>query len=45
MRMLILGPSGAGKTTLARRLGARLHTPVIHLDPFAREVRNWGAQQ
>jgi len=30
--MLIIGPGGAGKSTLARRLGAKLGTPVIHLD-------------
>lgn len=30
--MLIVGPSGTGKSTLARRLGAQLDVPVIHLD-------------
>jgi adenylate kinase family enzyme len=32
MRILILGSSGAGKTTFARRLGSLLDVEVIHLD-------------
>ncbi len=35
-RVLILGPCGAGKSTLARRIGGRLGLPVVHLDRF-----NW----
>ncbi len=31
-RILIIGNSGGGKSTLARRLGAKLGLPVIHLD-------------
>ena len=31
-RILVLGPCGAGKSTLAVRLGAALGLPVIHLD-------------
>ena len=31
-RILIIGSCGAGKSTLARRLGKRLGLPVIHLD-------------
>lgn len=30
--MLVVGSGGAGKTTFARRLGARTGLPVIHLD-------------
>ena len=35
-RILIIGPCGAGKSTLARRLGTILGLPVIHLDAL-----NW----
>jgi adenylate kinase family enzyme len=28
----VVGPGGAGKTTLARRLGGLLELPVVHLD-------------
>jgi adenylate kinase family enzyme len=31
-RVLVIGSGGAGKSTFARRLGARLDLPVIHLD-------------
>lgn len=30
--MLVIGSGGAGKSTLAARLGARLDLPVVHLD-------------
>jgi len=33
-RILIVGAAGAGKSTLARQLGARLDLPVIHLDRY-----------
>ncbi len=32
MKALIIGCGGAGKSTLARRLGAKDGTPVVHLD-------------
>lgn len=31
-RVLVIGNSGGGKSTLARRLGEKLGLPVIHLD-------------
>jgi adenylate kinase family enzyme len=31
-RVVILGCSGVGKSTFARRLGARIGAPVVHLD-------------
>jgi adenylate kinase family enzyme len=31
-RIAIIGRSGGGKSSLARRLGAKLATPVVHLD-------------
>ncbi len=31
-RIVILGCSGTGKSTFARRIGARLDLPVVHLD-------------
>lgn len=31
-RIVVVGPGGAGKSTLARRLGDKLHVPVIHMD-------------
>jgi adenylate kinase family enzyme len=31
-RVMIIGSGGAGKSTLARRLGERLEIPVVHLD-------------
>jgi len=31
-RILIVGPGGAGKSTLAGRLAGRLDLPLIHLD-------------
>ena len=35
-RILIIGPCGAGKSTLARELGSRLSLPVFHMDQL-----NW----
>lgn len=37
-RVLVIGPCGAGKSTLARQLGARLGLPVHHIDQL-----NWQA--
>ena len=33
-RIAIIGPGGAGKSTLARQIGAVLNLPVIHLDAY-----------
>jgi hypothetical protein len=38
MRIVVVGTSGAGKTTLARRIAARLNLPHIELDAI-----NWQA--
>lgn len=35
-RMLVIGPCGAGKSTLAVDLGRRLRLPVFHMDQL-----NW----
>jgi adenylate kinase family enzyme len=35
-RILIIGPCGAGKSTLARELGSKLGLPVFHMDQL-----NW----
>jgi adenylate kinase family enzyme len=39
-RILILGPSGTGKTTLSRRLAERLEIPTLHLDTVY-WIRDW----
>lgn len=36
-RILIVGPGGGGKSTLARHIASRLDLPLIHLD-----ARYWG---
>lgn len=35
-RILVIGPCGAGKSTLARQLGGKLGLPVFHMDQL-----NW----
>ena len=37
-RIAIIGPGGAGKSTLARQIGAKTGLPVVHLD-----AHYWGA--
>ena len=39
-RIVIVGPSGAGKTTLAQKLGPMLNSKVVHLDRLFWE-RDW----
>jgi adenylate kinase family enzyme len=34
-RIAVIGAGGAGKTRLARALGAALDLPVVHLDAFS----------
>jgi len=41
MKVHVIGPSGAGKTTLARELGERLDLPVYPLDPIAFTDTHW----
>jgi adenylate kinase family enzyme len=39
-RVLVIGSSGAGKSTFSRRLGAKTNLPVIHLDAL-HWLPNW----
>jgi GTPase SAR1 family protein len=39
MRIVVVGTSGAGKTTLARRIAAQLQLPHIELDAI-----NWQSE-
>ena len=40
-RVLIIGCGGAGKSTLARRLGEKTGLPVVHLDQIYWKPGNW----
>lgn len=40
MKIMIIGQAGAGKSTLARKLGETLHLPVLHLDQLC-FLPNW----
>ena len=40
-RIMIIGCGGAGKSTLARQLGAKLGLPVVHLDQIWWAPGNW----
>jgi adenylate kinase family enzyme len=40
-RLLVTGASAAGKTTLAKELGAYLRLPVKHLDSIAYVDERW----
>ena len=40
-RVMIIGCGGAGKSTLARRLGEKTGLPVVHLDQIWWEPGNW----
>ncbi len=39
-KIIVLGPSGTGKTTLARKLGEKLGIPYLHLDTVYWK-KNW----
>ena len=40
-RVIIIGCGGAGKSTLARKLGEKTGLPVVHLDQIWWEPGNW----
>ena len=40
-RVMIIGCGGAGKSTLARKLGKKTGLPVVHLDQIWWEPGNW----
>ena len=40
-RVLIIGCGGAGKSTLARKLGAKTGIPIVHLDQIYWSPGNW----
>lgn len=40
MKITVLGYAGAGKSTLAKKLGERYHIPVLHLDTV-QYLPNW----
>ena len=40
-RVMVIGCGGAGKSTLARKLGEKTGLPVVHLDQIFWEPGNW----
>ena len=40
-RVMIIGCGGAGKSTLARKLGEKTGLPVVHLDQIWWAPGNW----
>lgn len=40
-RIMVIGCGGAGKSTLARKLGEKTGLPVVHLDQIWWEPGNW----
>jgi adenylate kinase family enzyme len=44
-RILVIGNSGSGKSSLAERLGALMHAPVFDLDLIHWKDDRFGAKQ
>ena len=45
LRILIIGNSGSGKSSLAERLGALFHAPIFDLDLIHWKDNGFGAKQ